>query len=130
MRKIIILFFLLLYILSGVVFAETEKREGRDIDKIEWPEIPIKTQKTISEYLQDGTILKLKKQKIIQMVDKHKGDRKDIYLAEIKRNNGKKFWVTVDHKGQLIDVETEDTENLPEDIENKRKERKHSEKKD
>ena len=130
MKKMLILLLLVLYIFSGLVFAETGKRKDKEIDKIEWPEIPLKTQKTISEHLQDGTISKLKKQKIIQMVDKQRGDKKDIYLAEIKKANGKKFWVTVDHNGQLIDVETEETENLPEDEENQRKERKHSKKKD
>lgn len=126
----LILVLLVLYIFSGLVFAETGKRKDKEIDKIEWPEIPLKTQKTISEHLQDGKISKLKKQKIIQMIDKQRGDKKDIYLAEIKKTNGKKFWVTVDHNGQLIDVETEETENLPEDEENQRKERKHSKKKD
>lgn len=130
MKKMLILVLLVLYIFSGLVFAETGKRKDKEIDKIEWPEIPLKTQKTISEHLQDGTISKLKKQKIIQMIDKQRGDKKDIYLAEIKKTNGKKFWVTVDHNGQLIDVETEETENLPEDEENQRKERKHSKKKD
>ncbi len=130
MKKMLILVLLVLYIFSGLVFAETGKRKDKEIDKIEWPEIPLKTQKTISEHLQDGKISKLKKQKIIQMIDKQRGDKKDIYLAEIKKTNGKKFWVTVDHNGQLIDVETEETENLPEDEENQRKERKHSKKKD
>ena len=130
MKKMFILVLLVLYIFSGLVFAETGKRKDKDIDKIEWPEIPLKTQKTISEHLQDGTISKLKKQKIIQMVDNQRGDKKDIYLAEIKKTNGKKFWVTVDHNGQLIDVETEETENLPEDEENQRKESRHSKKKD
>ncbi len=130
MKKILILVLLPLYIFSGLVLAEPGKHKDRGIDKIEWSEIPPNTQKIISEHLQDGVILKLKKQKIIQMIDKHKGDKTDIYLAEIKKTNGKKFWVTVDHNGKFIDIESEETENLPEDEENRKKERKHSKNKD
>ncbi len=128
MKKILVSVLLSIYIFPGLVLAEPEKRKNREIDKIEWSEIPLISQKTISEHLQDGVISKLKKQKVIQMIDKHNGNKTDIYLAEIRKANGKKVWVIVDHNGKLIDVESEETENLPEDEENQKKERKHSKK--
>lgn len=115
--KVLAFFLLVTLVLSTASYADSKsKGDG----KVEWSEVPEKTQQIIAEHARGGEILKVKKEYIILMTDKGKKNKTIIYLARIKRTDGKKVWVTVDKNGQLVDVEDEDTHPLLEDEKNKK----------
>lgn len=103
--------FLLLAILafSTASYADSKER------KIEWSDVPHKAQKTITKYAQGREIFKIKKEKIILITEEAKENKTTLYLAGVKKKNGKRTWITVDKSGKLIDIEDEGTEEILED---------------
>ena len=103
--------FLLLTILAFSTPSYADSKEK----KIEWSNVPHKAQKTITKYAQGGEIFKIKKEKIILITEKEKENKTTLYLAGVKKTNGKRTWITVDKSGKLIDIENEGTEEILED---------------
>lgn len=118
--KVLALFLLVTLTFSTVSYAGSKLKEG----KIELPEVPQKAQQIINEHLQGGEILEIKKEHIILMTDKGEENKTIIYLARIKKTDGKKVWVTVDKSGELVDMEDEETEGVLEDEDEKHKKNK------
>ena len=94
-------------------------------DKIEWSEVPLRAQQIITEHALGGKILKVKKEEIILMTEKGEENKTSLYLARVKKLDGKKFWVIVDKSGELIDIEDEETEKVLEDVEERKKQEKN-----
>lgn len=78
--------------------------------KIEWSEVPLIVQQIFTEHTQGGEILKVKKEKIILHTEEEKKNKTTLFLAKVKKANGKKFWITVDKSGNLVDIEDEEAE--------------------
>lgn len=93
--------------------------------KIEWSEVPLKAQQIITQHALEGKILKVKKEKIILMTDKGEENKTFLYLARVKKPDGKKFWIIVNQSGELIDIEDEETEKVLEDVEERKKQEKN-----
>lgn len=115
--RVLAFFLLVTLVLSTASYAGSKSKEE---GKAEWSEVPQKAQQVITEHAQGGEILKVKKEHIILMTDKGKKNKTIIYLARIKKTDGKKVWVTVDKNGGLVDVENEDTDPVLEDEEDKK----------
>lgn len=115
--KVLALFLLITLALPTASYAGSKSKEE---GKVEWSEVPQKAQQTINEHLQGGEILKIKKEHIILMTDKGKKNKTIIYLARVKKTDGKKVWITVEKSGELVDMEDEGTEEVLEDMEDEK----------
>ena len=83
------------------LFLSTSSFAGLfDEEKVEWSQVPEKVQQTINQHLQGGTIEKIeketKKKKVI------------VYVAYVKKPDGKKIEIKVEEDGTLIEIEDED----------------------
>ena len=83
--------------------------------KIPWEEVPLNVQQTITQHVGSGEIKKVKKEKINLLNKKGEEKKTNVYLAKIKNPDGKKMWIVVDKSGELIDIEDEELEEIPED---------------
>lgn len=115
--KVLALFLLIALALPMASYAGSKSKEE---GKVEWSEVPPKAQQIITEHTQGGEILKIKKEHIILMTDKGKKNKTIIYLARVKKTDGKKIWITVDKSGELVDMEDEGTEEVLEDMEDEK----------
>ncbi|WP_297324660.1 hypothetical protein [Nitrosomonas sp.] len=115
--KVLALFLLITLALPTASYAGSKSKEE---GKVEWSEVPPKAQQIITEHTQGGEILKVKKEHIILMTDKGKKNKTIIYLARVKKTDGKKIWVTVDKNGELVDIEDEETDPVLEDEEDEK----------
>ncbi|PXW83484.1 hypothetical protein C8R34_1276 [Nitrosomonas sp. Nm84] len=114
----VLAFFLLVALAFSTASYAGSKSKEEGI--VEWPQVPHKAQQIITEHIQGGEILKIKKEHIILMKDKGMKKKTIIYLARIQNTDGKKIWVTVDKDGELVDVEDEDTDPVLEDLEDEK----------
>ena len=115
--KVLALFLLITLALPTASYAGSKSKEE---GKVEWSEVPPKAQQIITEHTQGGEILKIKKEHIILMTDKGEKNKTIIYLARVKKTDGKKVWVTVDKSGELVDIEDEATDQVLEDEEDEK----------
>ncbi len=113
--KVLTFFLLINWALATPSYADSKER------KVEWSEVPLLVQQIFTKHTQGGEILKVKKEKIILMTEKEKKNKTTLYLAKVKKANGKKFWITADKNGTLVDIEDEETEEVLEDEVGKKK---------
>lgn len=92
--KVLAVLLLITLAFSTSIFASSKE------EKIEWSQVPLKVQQTITEHAQGGEIIEIEKE-----TEKQGGI---IYEAKIKKSDGKKIEIKVDENGKLIEIEDED----------------------
>jgi len=110
--KILAFLLLMSFMVATPVYAEKEKKEKGRID---WSEVPLQAQQAITKHKPEGTLVKVKKEKIVLMTEDGKKNKTTIYLAGFKRPGEKRTWVTVDKNGNLVDIEDEEFDDVLED---------------
>ncbi len=114
---------------STPIYADSKEHKEKDKDKVEWSEVPPKAQKTITQHAAGGKVFSVKKEKMVLMTE-NKKKKTVIYLAGVKKKDGKEFWVIADKDGTFIDIDRPDTESmLEEDVDNEKRERRKKENK-
>jgi hypothetical protein len=107
------------FLLISLVFVAPSYADPKG-KKIEWSEVPLIVQQIFTQHAQGREILKVKKEKIVLRTEDKQKNKTTLYLARVKKADGKKFWITSDINGQLIDVEDEETEEVLEDLVDKK----------
>lgn len=120
--KLFSLFLLITIVFSTPTYADPKGHKEKDI--VEWSEVPPQAQKTITQHAAGGKVFSVKKEKMVLMTE-NKKKKTTIYLAGIKKQDGKEFWVIADKDGTFIDIDRPDSESvLEEDVENEKRERR------
>ena len=90
---------LLLVALPLAMAYATSGFAGKE-EKVEWSQVPVAVQKTITENSGGGKVEKIEKER-----ETKNGKAVTIYEAKIKKPDGKKIEIEVDEDGKLFKVE-------------------------
>ena len=109
---------ILVYIFIALTFSNGSYANSQE-EKVSALFLPPIVEQIINEHALSGQIKKLKKEQVILL---EKGDKmREIYLAKVKKINGKKIWITVDESGELLNIEDVSNDEVLEDLANKKK---------
>ncbi len=89
-----------IFILTVAMAFAASSFAGEKEEKVQWENVPVVVQKTITENLKDGKIEEIEKETKIK-----DGQSVTVYEAKVKKSDGKKIEIKVGEDGKLIKIE-------------------------